>query len=134
MKSKLYPGINFEFTLDDVLFEEYDEYLYKKYCINIDYLVDHVAELSVLRDVVIPSNMIALSEVRDVVADRVAKDFNAKKLGIFPKSGIYEWEYRFSRDFPRDIDEMMEDDIRLALDIVKKYPEHKNLVIKREDG
>jgi len=46
-------------------------------------------------------------------------------------SGIYEWEYRFSRDYPRTIDEMREDDIRLALDIVKKYPEHKNLVIKK---
>ncbi len=28
---------------------------------------------------------------------------------------------------------MREDDVRLALDIVKKYPEHKNLVIKREE-
>ena len=63
---------------------------------------------------------------------RAAEDFNAKKFGIFPMSGIYEWEYRFSRDYHRTIDDMIEDDIRLALDIVKKYPEHKDLVIKRE--
>lgn len=133
MKSKLYPGINFEHTLDGVLCEEYDQFLSDKYYVNIPYLIDNLDILIKLRDVVIPNNLIPLKKIRSAVGERTAEDYYAKKYGIIPKSGIYEWEYRFSRDFQRTIDEMREDDVRLALDIVKKYPEHKNLVIKREE-
>lgn len=133
MKSKLYPGINFEYTLDDVLSVEYDKFLSEEYYVNLPYLIDNLDILIKLRDVVIPNNLIPLKKIRSAVGKRTAEDFNAKKFGIIPKSGIYEWEYRFSRDFPRTIDEMCEDDIRLALDIVKKYPEHKDLVIKRDE-
>ncbi|WP_296871961.1 hypothetical protein [uncultured Methanobrevibacter sp.] len=132
MKSELYPGINFEHTLDDVLFVEYDQFLSEDYYVNIPYLLENLDILITLRDVVIPNNFIPLKEIRSAVGKRAAEDFNAKKFGIFPMSGIYEWEYRFSRDYHRTIDDMIEDDIRLALDIVKKYPEHKDLVIKRE--
>ena len=132
MKSELYPGINFEHTLDDVLFVEYDQFLSEDYYVNIPYLLENLDILIKLRDVVIPNNFIPLKEIRSAVGKRAAEDFNAKKFGIFPMSGIYEWEYRFSRDYHRTIDDMIEDDIRLALDIVKKYPEHKDLVIKRE--
>ena len=132
MKSELYPGINFEHTLDDVLFVEYDQFLSEYYYVNIPYLLENLDILITLRDVVIPNNFIPLKEIRSAVGKRAAEDFNAKKFGIFPMSGIYEWEYRFSRDYHRTIDDMIEDDIRLALDIVKKYPEHKDLVIKRE--
>lgn len=132
MKSELYPGINFEHTLDDVLFVEYDQFLSEDYYVNIPYLLENLDILITLRDVVIHNNFIPLKEIRSAVGKRAAEDFNAKKFGIFPMSGIYEWEYRFSRDYHRTIDDMIEDDIRLALDIVKKYPEHKDLVIKRE--
>ena len=132
MKSELYPGISFEHTLDDVLFVEYDQFLSEDYYVNIPYLLENLDILITLRDVVIPNNFIPLKEIRSAVGKRAAEDFNAKKFGIFPMSGIYEWEYRFSRDYHRTIDDMIEDDIRLALDIVKKYPEHKDLVIKRE--
>ena len=132
MKSELYPGINFEHTLDDVLFVEYDQIFSEDYYVNIPYLLENLDILITLRDVVIPNNFIPLKEIRSAVGKRAAEDFNAKKFGIFPMSGIYEWEYRFSRDYHRTIDDMIEDDIRLALDIVKKYPEHKDLVIKRE--
>ena len=132
MKSELYPGINFEHTLDDVLFVEYDQFLSEDYYVNIPYLLENLDILITLRDVVIPNNFIPLKEIRSAVGKRAAEDFNAKKFGIFPMSGIYEWEYRRSRDYHRTIDDMIEDDIRLALDIVKKYPEHKDLVIKRE--
>ncbi len=131
MKSELYPGINFEHTLDGVLFVEYDQFLCDDYYVNIPYLLENLDILISLRDVVIPNNFIPLKEIRSAVGKRTAEDFKAKKFGLFPKSGIYEWEHRFSRDYPRSIDEMREDDIRLALDIVKKYPEHKDLVIKR---
>ena len=105
MKSELYPGINFEHTLDDVLFVEYDQFLSEDYYVNIPYLLENLDILITLRDVVIPNNFIPLKEIRSAVGKRAAEDFNAKKFGIFPMSGIYEWEYRFSRDYHRTIDE-----------------------------
>ena len=127
MESELYPGINFEHTLDGVLHIKYTQFLSNQYYVNIPYLLDNLDILIKLRDVVIPNNLIPLKEIREAVGERTAKDFN-DKLDGFSKSGIYEWESRFSRDFPRSIDEMREDDIRLALDLVKKYPEHSEII------
>ncbi len=62
MKSKLYPGINFEHTLDGVLCEEYDQFLSDKYYVNIPYLIDNLDILIKLRDVVIPNNLIPLKK------------------------------------------------------------------------
>ena len=42
------------------------------------------------------------------------------------------WMELFARDISRDIPGKQNDDIRLALDIVKKYPEHKDLIISEE--
>ena len=42
MKSELYPGINFEHTLDDVLFVEYDQFLSEDYYVNIPYLLENL--------------------------------------------------------------------------------------------
>ena len=46
--------------------------------------------------------------------------------------GIYRWEEMYSKEVPRSIDEMREDDVRLALDIAKKYPEYSDIICLRE--
>ena len=133
MKSKMFTGIEFEHTLDGVLFEEYNPSLLGQYFVDVDYLVDHLEELIQLRDVVIPHHMIPLPEIRSAVADRTIEDWEGnRKWNLKKEHGIYIWMELFSRDVPRTIDERCEDDIRLALDIVKKYPEHKDLVSMEE--
>ena len=70
MKSEMFTGIEFEYTLDGVLFEKYEKSLVGKYYVNLDYLMDHLEELIQLRDVVIPHRMIPLSEIRAAMGER----------------------------------------------------------------
>jgi|GEM_PF-5882385 len=134
MKSEMFTGIEFEHTLDGILFEKYEDSLVGQYFVNLDYLVDHLDELIQLRDVVIPHQMIPLPEVRAAMGERTVEDWEGKrKFNLKKEHGIYMWMELFDRDISRSIPEMQEDDIRLALDIVKKYPEHKDLVIKRDE-
>ena len=134
MKSEMFTGIEFEYTLDGVLFEKYEKTLVDKYYVNLDYLMDHLEELIQLRDVVIPHQMIRLSEINSAMSKRILEDWEGKrKFNLKKEHGIYMWMELFDRDVSRTISEMQEDDIRLALDIVKKYPEHKDLVIKKGD-
>ena len=133
MKSEMFTGIEFEYTLDGVLFEKYEKSLVGKYFVNLDYLMDHLEELIQLRDVVIPHQMIRLSEINAAMSKRIFEDWEGKrKFNLKKEHGIYMWMELFDRDVSRTISEMQEDDIRLALDIVKKYPEHKDLIISEE--
>ncbi len=133
MKSEMFTGIEFEYTLDGVLFEKYEKSLVGKYYVNLDYLMDHLEELIQLRDVVIPHQMIRLSEINSAMSKRIFEDWEGKrKLTLKKEHGIYMWMELFDRDVSRTISEMQEDDIRLALDIVKKYPEHEDLIISEE--
>ena len=126
-------GIEFEYVLDGVLFDEYDEYLSEDYLINLDYLEDHFKELLQLRDVVIPNGVFTPREIREAVAHRTIEDWDGIQKGNLKEHGIYMWMELWDRDsVDRSIDDRLEDDIRLALDIVKKYPEHKELICKRE--
>lgn len=129
----MFTGIEFEYTLDGVLFEKYEKSLVGKYYVNLDYLMDHLEELIQLRDVVIPHQMIRLSEINSAMSKRIFEDWEGKrKLTLKKEHGIYMWMELFDRDVSRTISEMQEDDIRLALDIVKKYPEHEDLIISEE--
>lgn len=130
----MFTGIDFEHTLDGVLFEKYDSFLSEVYIINLDYLEDHFKELLQLRDVVIPNRLFTPREIRKAIANRTIDDWEGnRKWNLRKEHGIYMWMELFSREVSRTIDEKGEDDLRLALDIVKKYPEHKDLVIKREE-
>lgn len=134
MKSEMFTGIEFEYSLDRVLFEKYDSFLSEEYIINLDYLEDHFKELLQLRDVVIPNRLFTPREIRKAIANRTIDDWGGnRKWNLRKEHGIYMWMELFSREVSRTIDEKGEDDLRLALDIVKKYPEHKDLVIKREE-
>ena len=135
MKSEMFTGIEFEHTLDGVLFEKYEDSLVGQYFVDLDYLVDHLDELIQLRDVVIPHQMIPLPEVRAAMGERTVEDWEGKrKLNLKKEHGIYIWMELFDREISRSIPEMQEDDIRLALDIAKKYPEHKDIVIKEGEN
>ena len=106
-----------------------------QYFVDVDYLVDHLDELIQLRDVVIPHQLIPLPEVRAAMGERTVEDWEGKrKLNLKKEHGIYMWMELFDREISRSIPEMQEDDIRLALDIAKKYPEHKDIVIKEGEN
>lgn len=114
----------FEYTLEDVLNRRYGTVYSNKYYVNWDYILKHIGELIILRDVVVPSFHISDTKVRKIIAFRRAEDWETY--------GIYRWEEMYSRDLPQSIDEMREDEVRLALDIAKKYPEHSEIVGVRE--
>lgn len=78
----MFTGIEFEYTLDGVLFEKYEKSLVGKYYVNLDYLMDHLEELIQLRDVVIPHRMIPLSEIRAAMGERTVEDWDGKKNSI----------------------------------------------------
>ena len=125
MKSKLIPGYDFEYTLDGVLAPEYDEYLHKKYTYDGLYKEKHIKELVSLRDVCVTTIMCPYDEVKE--------RFN-KDLDVDGKLGIYQWYNLFRKIYVvYDTKDYLEDDVRMALDLVKKYPEHKDLV-KLIDG
>ena len=42
--------------------------------------------------------------------------------------GLYQWVNLFGKMYEYDIEDIYEDDVRMALDLIKKYPEHKDLV------
>ena len=65
--------------------------------------------------------------------DEVKERFN-KDLDVDGKLGIYQWYNLFRKIYGvYDTKDYLEDDVRMALDLVKKYPEHKDLV-KLIDG
>lgn len=114
----------FEYTLEDVLTRRYDTVYSNKYYVNYGYMVDHVEELILLKDVVIPCSIPPLPKVRELISKRMEEDWETY--------GIYRWEEMYSKEVPRSIDEMREDDVRLALDIAKKYPEYSDIICLRD--
>jgi hypothetical protein len=97
-------------------------------------LDNHFEELLQLRDVVIPHRLFCSPEIRKAVSDRIMEDWEGTPKGNLIEHGIYMWMALFVRGMPRTLDEKDEDDLRLALDIVKKYPEHKELVSTEKWG
>ena len=81
-------------------------------------------ELVSLPDACIPLLMARYDEVKE----RFSKD-----LGINGKLGLYQWVNLFGKMYEYDIENIYGDDVPMALDFVKKYPEHKDLV-KLIDG
>lgn len=127
----MFPGIEFEHTLDGVLLKSYDHFYSDEYYVDSDYLIENLNTLIKLRDVVIPHTVVRGPGILEAVGDRTVEDYTGhRKWNLTKEYGIYYWEDLFCKEIPRTIDEMIEDDIRLAFDIVKKYPEHKNLIIK----
>lgn len=121
MKSNLIPGYEFEYTLDGVLASEYDEQLHKKYKINRPYILQHIEELVSLPDACIP----LLMTHHEKVHERFMRDLDVDGKGTL---GLYQWVNLFGKMYEYDIEDIYEDDVRMALDLIKKYPEHKDLV------
>lgn len=126
MESELIPGYDFEYTLDGVLKPEYDEQLHKKYRVNGSYILNHENELLNLPDACIP----LLGYNRKKRDERFMRDLDVDGNGTL---GLYQWVNLFGKMYEYNIEDILEDDIRMALDLVKKYPEHKDLVKLRED-
>lgn len=122
MKSKLIPGYEFEYTLDGVLAPEYDEQLHKKYYIDYAYLYHHEEELLNLPDACVAFVMFPSQKK----GERFMNDLDVDGKGTL---GIYQWVNLFGKMYDdKDTEKFKEDNIRMALDLVKKYPEHKDLV------
>lgn len=122
MESELIPGYDFEYTLDGVLAPEYDEQLHKKYKIDRGYLHKHEDELLNLGDVCIAFTPVISKKIRG----RFMRDLDVDGNGTL---GLYQWVNLFGKMYDSyDIEKIYEDDVRMALDLVKKYPEHKDLV------
>ena len=109
---------------EDVLTRRYDTVYSNEYYVDYGFMVDHVEELILLKDIVIPCSIPPLPKVRKLISKRMDEDWETY--------GIYRWEEMYSKEVPRSIDEMREDDVRLALDIAKKYPEYSDIICRRE--
>lgn len=115
---------NFEHTLEDVLSLEYDEYLQDKYKINRAYIHENIDQLIQLRDVLIPS-MTTIGKPKRIIQKRFRNDLDIGE----GKLGIYQWFNLFNKIHDwRDIKDMIEDETRMLLDLVKKYPEHSEII------
>lgn len=121
MKSKLIPGYEFEYTLDGVLAPEYDEQLHKKYYINYAYLYHHEEELLNLPDACVAFVMFP--------SKKTWKIYEWFRCWWKRNIRLYQWVNLFGKIYDSyDVEKIYEDDVSMALDLVKKYPEHKDLV------
>ena len=129
MKSELVPGWDFEYTLDGVLEYEYSNYSYENYVINRMYLENHIEELIKLPDVCIylPATV---GKAGKVLHERFNKDIDVGD----GKLGLYQWYNLFSKFRGGTYEDTKEDYCRMLLDLVEKYPEHSDIIIKKEDG
>lgn len=127
MKSKLVSGWDFEYTLDDILQYEYSEYIYENYEINRGYLEEHMGELIKLRDVCVylPAT---LSKSRGLLYERFDNDLDVGNGTL----GLYQWFNIFSKIRGGSYEDSKEDYCRMFLDLVEKYPEHSEIIIKKE--
>lgn len=128
MESELIPGYDFEYTLDGVVFKRYDKFLKNKYEINYEYIENNVHELLELRDVVVPNFFLRGWDTENLFSKRYHEDV-AVEGGQW---GIYQWDNIFGHLYDRNPDLNREDEIRMALDIAKKYPEHSDIVQLKE--
>lgn len=128
MESEMIPGYDFEYTLDGVIFSRYDKFLKNKYEINYEYIENNVQELLELRDVVVPNFFLRGWDTENLFSKRYHEDV-AVEGGQW---GIYQWHNIFGHLYERNSDLEREDEIRLALDIAKKYPKHSDIVQLKE--
>ena len=114
----------YEYTLDDVLSEHYETDIEEGILVNMVYVRDHIEELIKLPDVVVPG--LWLSTLRKYFARRLSEEEDAANAG--GKFGVYIWYYLFDHQ-DRSLEDRQEDDVRLALYIAEKYPEHSGIII-----
>lgn len=114
----------YEYTLDDVLSEHYETHIEEGVLVNLDYVWDHIEELIKLPDVVVPG--LWLPSLRKYFARRLSEEEDAANAG--GKFGVYIWYYLFDHQ-DRSLEDRQEDDVRLALYIAEKYPEHSGIII-----
>ena len=114
----------YEYTLDDVLSEHYETDIEEGILVNIVYVRDHIEELIKLPDVVVPG--LWLPSLRKYFARRLSEEEDAANAG--GKFGVYIWYYLFDHQ-DRSLEDRQEDDVRLALYIAEKYPEHSGIII-----
>ena len=114
----------YEYTLDDVLSEHYETDIEEGILVNIVYVRDHIEELIKLPDVVVPG--LWLPTLRKYFARRLQEEEDAANAG--GKFGVYIWYYLFDHQ-DRSLEDRQEDDVRLALYIAEKYPEHSGIII-----
>ncbi len=114
----------YEYTLDDVLSEHYETDIEEGILVNMVYVRDHIEELIKLPDVVVPG--LWLPSLRKYFARRLSEEEDAANAG--GKFGVYIWYYLFDHQ-DRSLEDRQEDDVRLALYIAEKYPEHSGIII-----
>ena len=114
----------YEYTLDDVLSEHYETDIEEGILVNMVYVRDHIEELIKLPDVVVPG--LWLPTLRKYFARRLSEEEDAANAG--GKFGVYIWYYLFDHQ-DRSLEDRQEDDVRLALYIAEKYPEHSGIII-----
>lgn len=127
MESELIPGYDFEYTLDGIIFDSYDKFLKNKYEINQDYIRENIDDLIILRDVVVPNFFLRGWDSKNLFSKRYHED-----IDVNGQLGIYQWHNLFGHFYERNNDLSREDDIRLALDIANKYPEHSEIICLKE--
>lgn len=130
MESELVPGYNFEYTYDNVLCCEYDRYYHDNYDINRGYLEDHIEELVKLPDVFVhlPGTV---GKAKKFIIERYDSDLE----GSDGKLGLYQWHNLFSKlHRGQNYEDTKEDYCRMLLDLVKKYPEHSDIIQLRLGG
>lgn len=113
----------YEYTLDDVLSEHYETHV-EGVSWSLVYVEDHIEELIKLPDVVVPG--LWLPTLGKYFARRLSEEEDAADAG--GKFGVYIWYYLFDHQ-DRSLEDRKEDDVRLALYIAEKYPEHSEIII-----
>ena len=114
----------YEYTLDDVLSEHYETDIEEGILVNMVYVRDHIEELIKLPDVVVP--YLWFPSLRKYFARRLSEEEEAAKAG--GKFGVYIWYSLFDHQ-DRSFEDTKGDDVRLALYIAEKYPEHSGIII-----
>lgn len=113
----------YKYTLDDVLSEHYETHV-EGVSWSLVYVEDHIEELIKLPDVVVPG--LWLPTLSEYFARRLSEEEDAAEAG--GKFGVYIWYYLFDHQ-DRSFEDRHEDDVRLALYIAEKYPEHSEIII-----
>lgn len=128
MKSKLVPGYDFNYTFDSVLQSEYENYFYKHYEINRIYIENHIEELIRLPDVFVhlPGTV---GKAKKFISERYELDLDVSN----GKLGLYQWFNLFGKlHRGQNYEDTKEDYCRIFLDLVKKYPEHSDIIQQKE--
>lgn len=123
MKSELVPGYEFNHTFDGVIFNEYDEFLHKKYKVNRAYIHNHIEELIQLPDVYIAIPPTSVFH-KEFIHKRFMDDLDVGD----GKLGLYQWCNLFFKIHACPWEYTKEHYCRMLLDLVKKYPEHSEII------